>query len=84
MTDNGLACVSANRDCNGNGDCLSGEMCHGGICCSGDRICGDGVGGDVCCSAGEWCDDGHGGIDISCCAVGTQCHTTWRGHRVRR
>lgn len=80
-TPNGLACVAADRGC---GDCLPGEICHGGVCCSGDRICGDGQGGDVCCAAGEWCDDALGGNNISCCAINTQCHSTWRGHRVRR
>ena len=84
MTMQGMACVSANRACDNDDDCLTGEVCHGSVCCSGDRICGDGVGGDVCCSAGAWCDDAHGGIDISCCAINTQCHSTWRGHRVRR
>jgi hypothetical protein len=83
-TTEGLACVTANRACTGPADCLAGEVCHGGVCCAGDRICGDGVGGDVCCPTGEYCDDSLGGNNIGCCAINTTCKSTWRGRRVRR
>jgi hypothetical protein len=83
-TTEGLACVAADRQCAGDDDCLAGEECRAGTCCSGDRICGDGEGGEACCEAGYYCDDSLGLNNSSCCPINTTCHSTWRGHRVRR
>jgi hypothetical protein len=82
-TTDGLSCVSANRGCSDDQDCFAGEVCHGGICCSGNRVCGDGMGNDVCCDIGEYCE--FPGLPIAeCCPINTVCKGTYRGHRVRR
>jgi hypothetical protein len=81
-TTGGLACVSADRACNNDGECLADETCVAGTCCKGDRICHDIIDGDFCCPAGEYCDST--GPTGSCCAINTQCNSTWRGHRVRK
>lgn len=82
MTAEGMACVSADRNCASNAQCFGDESCVGGTCCKGDRICSNLLDGDFCCAAGTYCD--FLGPNGKCCDINTRCNSTWRSHRVRK